>query len=60
MKLAPEKIYLNDPVEAFQDDSMNPFDYVTWSEDPVHENDVEYIRKDLYDKLLKKVTENEK
>lgn len=44
MSLEPNKIYLHDPLDTFNDDSLNPFESVTWSDERIDEGDYEYIR----------------
>lgn len=53
---APEKIYLNFgeiTKEEFEKSNFDEFADVTWCQDKVFENDVEYIRKDIVDNMLK-------
>lgn len=56
MKNLPEKIYLNFgeiTKEEFEESSFDEFADITWCQDKVFENDVEYIRKDVVDDMLK-------
>lgn len=42
--LSPDKIYLHDPLGAFQEVALNAFESVIWSEDRIDESDIEYVK----------------
>jgi len=51
MKDVPEKIFLQ--VEDSEDeDTFKDLEGVTWGCEKINENDIEYIRKDLYDEAV--------
>jgi hypothetical protein len=55
----PDMIFLqlHDPENYRENEPANPkADGVTWCWEPMHHNDVEYIRKDLYDELKNQIT----
>ncbi len=58
---SPDKIYLHDPCGSFQDESLNYFETVTWCEDKIEEDDIEYVkvRKKDGNKKKKQMTDKE-
>ena len=55
-KNTPKRIFLvMGDEDVTKDDDFNDLDEITWCIEPVFNADIEYVRKDLYDALKRKV-----
>ena len=52
MKNIPEKIYLQVDPENENPNDFNDLHEVTWCQDKINDNDIEYIRKDKIEEYL--------